>query len=113
MNNPDGVRRYSVGPTHPVRPSTLWASSWVSWGNIPHTPQSDSRTKVFCTCAHIKPQTVTSSNWLDSYCCMRSQHTEDSCPNFDHYSMHKLSAYPQESDSPFLIGHRSGGEKPN
>src|SRR5438105_9423057 len=36
-NNPDGVRWYSVGPTHPVRASALWASSWVSWGNIPHT----------------------------------------------------------------------------
>src|SRR6266542_3520536 len=35
-NSPDGVRWYSVGPTHPVRASALWASSWVSWGNIPH-----------------------------------------------------------------------------
>src|SRR5438105_5939487 len=36
-NSPDGVRLHSVGPTHPVRVSTLWASSWVSRGNIPHT----------------------------------------------------------------------------
>src|SRR6266540_2734665 len=35
-NSPDGVRLYSVGPTHPVRVSPLWASSWVSWGYIPH-----------------------------------------------------------------------------
>src|SRR5207237_3044902 len=37
-NNPDGVRWHSVGPTHPVRASALWASSWVSWDNIPHRP---------------------------------------------------------------------------
>src|SRR5438034_4241106 len=37
MNSPDGVCRYSVGPTHPVRASALWASLWVSWGNIPHS----------------------------------------------------------------------------
>src|SRR5438128_1096523 len=38
-NSPDGVRLYSVGPTHPIRASTLRASSWVSWGNIPtHNP---------------------------------------------------------------------------
>src|SRR5207253_5092739 len=36
-NNPDGIRLHSVGPTHPVRASTLWVSSWVSWGNIPHS----------------------------------------------------------------------------
>src|SRR5438105_1417965 len=36
-NSPDGVRWYSVGPTHPVRASALWAFSWVSWGNIPHS----------------------------------------------------------------------------
>src|SRR5438105_9212943 len=37
VNSPDGIRLHSVGSTHPVRASTLWASSWVSWGNIPHT----------------------------------------------------------------------------
>src|SRR5436189_178919 len=36
-NSPDGVRQYSVGPTHPVRTSALWTSSWVPWGNIPHS----------------------------------------------------------------------------
>src|SRR5438552_10334166 len=35
-NSPDGIRLHSVGPTHPVRASMFWASSWVSWGNIPH-----------------------------------------------------------------------------
>src|SRR5438034_9292226 len=75
--------------------------------------QSDSRTKVFCTCVHIGPQTVTSSNWLDSCCYRRTQRMADSCPNFDHSSMHKLSAYPQESGSPFRFGHRSGGDKLN
>src|SRR5438132_11447222 len=39
-NSPDGVRWYSVGPTHPVRSSALWASSWVSWYNIPHRIQN-------------------------------------------------------------------------
>ena len=33
----DEDRLDSVGPTHPVRASMLWASSWVSWGNIPHS----------------------------------------------------------------------------
>src|SRR5438128_9842710 len=36
-NSPDGVCLHLVGPTHPVRASTLWASLWVSWGNIPHS----------------------------------------------------------------------------
>src|SRR6266540_5734209 len=80
---------------------------------IPDFLQSDSRTKVFCTCVHTGPQTVTSSNWLDSYCCMRTQHMADSCPNSDHSSMHKLSAYPRESGSPFQFGHRSGDGKLN
>src|SRR5438128_11924599 len=80
---------------------------------IPDFLQSDSRTKVFCTCVHIGPQMVTSSNWLDSYCCMRTQHRVDSCPNFDHSSMHKLSAYPQESGSLFLFDNRSGGDTLN
>src|SRR6266540_980615 len=33
-NSPDGACLPSVGPTHPVRASTLWASSWVSWGTL-------------------------------------------------------------------------------
>src|SRR6266542_1786473 len=36
-NSPDENRLCLIGPAHPVRASTLWASSWVSRGNIPHT----------------------------------------------------------------------------
>src|SRR6266542_3739576 len=36
-SSPDEVHLYSIGLTHPARASMLWASSWVSWGNIPHT----------------------------------------------------------------------------
>src|SRR6266540_5913805 len=35
-NSPDGIHLHSVGSTHPVRASMFWASSWVSWDNIPH-----------------------------------------------------------------------------
>src|SRR5438132_13941145 len=45
-NSPDGVRWYSVGPTHPVRASALWASSWVSWDNIPHSRPDPSPVRV-------------------------------------------------------------------
>src|SRR5438034_10087449 len=31
------VGSYLVDPTHPIRVSMFWASSWVSRGNIPHT----------------------------------------------------------------------------
>src|SRR6266540_2321956 len=45
-NSPDGVRWHSVGPTHPVRASALWASSWVSWDNIPHKKHAKSKDPV-------------------------------------------------------------------
>src|SRR5438046_10445106 len=33
-NSPDEDCLYSIGLTHPVWVSTLWAFSWVSWVNI-------------------------------------------------------------------------------
>src|SRR5438105_11579261 len=35
-SSPDEDRLDLVGPTHPIRVSAFWASSWVSRGNIPH-----------------------------------------------------------------------------
>src|SRR5438128_7626126 len=38
-NSPNENRLCLIGLAHPVRASTLWASSWVSRGNIPHKVQ--------------------------------------------------------------------------
>jgi hypothetical protein len=42
-----------------------------------------------------------------NYCCRRTQPVADTCPTCPGSSVHKLEAYPQESDLPSLSDHRS------
>jgi hypothetical protein len=62
-------------------------------------PQSDSKTTVFYTAVHIMLQKVPSWCVLDNYCCTKTRHKEDSCPN----SCHTSAQAPNISSSIWLI----------
>ena len=73
--------------------------------------QSDLNIKESCTSSHIKLQKVTSSDWPDNYCYMRTRHMVDFYPNFLHAEGHMLSTYLPKLDLSFQSVHQSEGDK--
>jgi hypothetical protein len=60
--------------------------------------QSDPNIEESCISCHIELQKVTSSDWPDNYCYMRTQHMVDFYPNFLHAEGHMLSTYLPKLD---------------
>jgi hypothetical protein len=78
----------------------FWSSLWLQAKYLDRTPvfrQVGPNAMEFCNSSHKALRMVTSSDWLDSYCCKRILHMVASCPNLSCLARHMPSTCLQES----------------